>query len=82
MGRTAGCAGPVGRAVSTRLSVNINDDTARVIRRVADESGVTATEAVRRAVAVYEFFDDARNSGNEILLVDKRGRETVINLLV
>lgn len=56
----------------TRLSVYIGDETAEQLRKMA-EDGLTVTEAVRRAVAVYKFFDDARNGGQKIQLVDRHG---------
>ncbi|MFN8192512.1 MAG: ribbon-helix-helix protein, CopG family [Nocardioidaceae bacterium] len=55
--------------MTTRLSININDETAQALRELADESGTTVTEVVRRAVSVYKFFDDARDEGKTIQLV-------------
>ena len=55
--------------MTTRLSININDETAQALRELADESGTTVTEVVRRAVSVYKFFDDARDEVKTIQLV-------------
>lgn len=67
--------------MSTRLSVNINDATAKTLRDTVDSNGVTITEAVRRAVAVYEFFDQARRRGDTIQVVDACGCTKTVELL-
>lgn len=66
----------------TRLSVNINDETASQLRRMAEENGITVTEAVRRSVAVYEFFDNARKSGKKVELVDKNDNSWTVQFLI
>lgn len=62
--------------MATRLNVNLNDDTARALRDLAAEQGTTVTEIVRRAVSVYKFFDDARDEGKSIQLVDRSTQRT------
>lgn len=61
---------------STRLSVNINARTASELRRLAQEQGITYTEAVRRAVDVLAFMTDEREAGNVIQVVDPHGKTT------
>lgn len=63
-------------AMTTRLSVNISDDVAAVLRELAEKDEETVTEIIRRAVSVYHFFDTARSEGKTIQLVDKRGNIT------
>ena len=62
--------------MATRLNVNVNDDTALALKALAEEQGTTVTEIVRRAVSVYKFFDDARDEGKVIQLVDKSTHRT------
>lgn len=55
--------------MSARLSVNINDVTAAEIRALKADKGTTATEVIRRAVAVYRLLDTEVRAGREIHLV-------------
>lgn len=61
--------------MATRLSVNINDETARALRELAEQDETTVTEIVRRAVSVYRFFDEARDKGQTIQLVDPKSHD-------
>ncbi|MCX4757851.1 ribbon-helix-helix protein, CopG family [Kitasatospora purpeofusca] len=45
----------------TRLSVNINDDTADALQRLKSEKGISITEAVRRAVALLDLVERETN---------------------
>lgn len=67
--------------MATRLSVNINDETAAALRELADQDGVTVTEVVRRAVSVYKFFVDARAEGETIQLVSADEKTTLVQLV-
>lgn len=66
---------------TARLNVNINSQTHEVLRNTMDEYGVSMTEAVRRAVAVYKFFEDCREEGQTIQLV-KGNSVTQVRLLL
>jgi hypothetical protein len=68
-------------AMSTRLNVNINDETAEALRQLAKEENTTVTEVVRRAVSVYKFFEDAKDSGQAIQLVDNDEKVTTVQLV-
>ena len=63
------------RQMATRLSININDDTAKALRDVAEREDTSVTEIVRRAVSVYKFFYDEDQAGKEIQLVDARNEK-------
>lgn len=67
--------------MATRLNVNINDDTARALRDLAEEESTSVTEIVRRAVSVYKFFDDARDEGKTIQLIDQDSNVTSVQLV-
>ena len=58
----------------TRLSVNINEETANALRSLTAEAGVTYTETVRRAISVYRFLQDQRLAGSSVYV----GREDEI----
>ena len=62
-GRGSELAGdpPADRLV--RLSVNLGPEVADQLKEYASRKGVSVTEAVRRAIAVLAFVDEARNRG-------------------
>jgi hypothetical protein len=39
-----------------RLSVNMNEDTAEALKELAKKQGLSFTETIRRALAVYKFI--------------------------
>ncbi len=57
-----------------RLSVNINEESAAVLRRVTEHRGISTTEAIRRAIGLLSFFEDARENQVEIMTRDKDGQ--------
>jgi hypothetical protein len=68
--------------MTTRLNVNINDETAAALRELAARRQTTVTEIVRRAVSVYKFVEDEVVDGNKSLkLVSRDGQETVVSVL-
>lgn len=68
--------------MTTRLSVNINDETAAALKDMAEKRQTTVTEIVRRAVSVYKFIEDEVVDGNKTLkLVAPEGSETTVTVL-
>ena len=65
----------------TRLSINISEETARQLKRLAEEHDTSVTNIVRRAVSVYSFLDDELEM-NSLQLVDKKTKETTTLALV
>lgn len=65
----------------TRLSVNINQDTANALRSLAERQGVSMTEVVRRAISLAVFVDEEIRAGRQIHTVradGKKRRELII----
>ncbi|MCX4564676.1 hypothetical protein OHA02_52315 [Streptomyces phaeochromogenes] len=58
----------------TRLSVNINEDTAAKLRWYKEHKGISITETVRRAVALLELVERETADGNEVLLKSRDGK--------
>jgi hypothetical protein len=54
----------------TRLNVNLNSETAAALQEIAENRGISFTEAVRRAISVYKFIDDETQEGHRIQTVD------------
>jgi hypothetical protein len=55
-----------------RLEVNINDESAEILRRVMAEKGISATEATRQAIGLLGFMEEQRREGNRVI-VEKPG---------
>ncbi|WP_406154594.1 ribbon-helix-helix protein, CopG family [Streptomyces sp. NBC_00882] len=53
-----------------RLSINIDDETAEVLKRLKEENGIPVTEAVRRAIALLDLVDREHEAGSKVQLVD------------
>jgi hypothetical protein len=49
-----------------RLAVNLGPEAVDVLRKYANRKGVSVTEAVRRAIALLSFVDDAQRRGASI----------------
>jgi hypothetical protein len=56
-----------------RLSVNLNEESAEVLRSVTRSRGITTTEAIRRAIGLLAFFEDANRAGAKIVQETKDG---------
>ncbi|HET9663944.1 MAG TPA: ribbon-helix-helix domain-containing protein [Burkholderiales bacterium] len=49
-----------------KLSINVNRETAETLQQIAEDKGVSITEAVRRAVALLKYIDDSQKAGMEV----------------
>lgn len=68
--------------MTTRLSVNINDETAAALRDLAERRGTTVTEIVRRSVSVYKFVEDEVAAGGKTLqLIDQNESVTAVQMI-
>lgn len=68
--------------MATRLSVNINDETAEALRELADRKGTSVTEIVRRAVSVYKFVEDeVGTNGKQLQLVGRNDQVTQVAMI-
>lgn len=54
----------------TRLSVNIALDVADALRSLAKRRGITVTDGVRRAIAIWKLVEDASAKGQQVQIVD------------
>lgn len=69
--------------MSVRLNVNLNDEIAAALKEIADERGISATEAVRRAIAWYKFIDDEVVKGKrKMQLVDSDDPDKVTEVAI
>ena len=56
-------------AATTRLSVNITNETAEALRSLAKEKGTTVTDIVRQATGLLKFIDTELKDSDQILLI-------------
>ncbi len=54
---------------TTRLSINVNKETAKALKELAHNRQISVTEAVRRAVAIAKFVEDETDRGHSIHVV-------------
>jgi hypothetical protein len=63
----------------TRMAINLNPDAADFLSKVTREQGITYTEAVRRALAIYKLVMDEIAEGHHVQLYDgQKTREIVL----
>lgn len=60
----------------TRLSVNMNAETAAALKYLAARQGVSQTEIIRRAVALMKFIDDEQRLGRKLQTTDSNDHNT------
>jgi hypothetical protein len=53
-----------------RLSVNLGSETAEIFRELIERKGLSISEGVRRAIAVWKFLEDEKALGNQIAVVE------------
>lgn len=58
-----------------KLTVEMSDQLDELLSAVATRRGLAKTQAIRRAVALMKFLDDAENKGEEIIIRSKSGDE-------
>ena len=66
------------QASQTRLNININSQTAKVLRDYAEKNGVSVTEAVRRLIGVGTIIDQAQQDGKDVVLKDGEATERLV----
>jgi ribbon-helix-helix CopG family protein len=65
-----------------RLNVHVSASAMKALREVAEASGMTLTEAVRRAIGLLKLVDDATRDGVEIQFVDPKTNKTRVLQLI
>lgn len=70
--------------MTVRLSINLADDVAAALGDWADKKDISYTEAVRRAIAVWNFVETEIANGNTVTVIetgpggDGRIREAIL----
>lgn len=71
--------GDADRAV--RLSVNLSPEASGTFRELIERKGLTITEGIRRAIAVWKFIEDEAQRGNQIAVIEHDGSIRKVVLL-
>lgn len=64
-----------------RLSVNINEETAKAVREIAQKEDINATQVILKAVSLYYFFRKQRDLGKQIQIKTRRGKTSLVYFL-
>lgn len=64
-----------------RLSVNVSGESASAFRALIRRKGLSITEGVRRAIAVWRFVEEEIGKGNEIAVIEHDGSVRKVTLL-
>jgi hypothetical protein len=62
--------------VAKRLNVNLGDEVYDALEKMAQDDGLTVTEALRRSISTEAFIRAARSRGERVLLLDPKTKET------
>jgi hypothetical protein len=56
-----------------RLSINLAADVADILKGWAATKAISVTEAVRRAIAVWNFVETEKAKGNKLAVIEGEG---------
>jgi hypothetical protein len=80
-GGSGGVAADRAAAQKVRLSVNLSPTVAGVLNAYADRKGISVTEAIRRAISILKYVDDAQGRGAS-LNIEEAGTLKEVQFLV
>jgi predicted transcriptional regulator len=64
--------------VAVRLSVNLNDETAEALKKMADRRRRTVTETIKDLVSNQAFIDEEVEKGSKFIMEAKEGKRSVV----
>lgn len=65
-----------------RLSINLAPDVADILKRWAAAKAISVTEAVRRAIAVWNFVETETAKGNKLAVIEGEGNKQRVREVV
>lgn len=69
-------------ADTTKVTVNLPDQTVNALKEIASTRGTTVTEALRQVIESQSFLESEVQKGNDLLIqnpTDKSVRQVVFN---
>lgn len=70
------------QAAVVRLSINLAADVADILKGWAEKKAISATEAVRRAIAVWDFVETEKAKGNRLAVIEGEGSKQRVREVV
>lgn len=70
------------KAKVIRLSINLAPDVAEVLLRRKKAKGISITEAIRRAIAVWDFVETEKALGHRLALIECDGDKERVREIV
>lgn len=67
-------------AVAERINATLIRESAEALARLQGRTGLSKTDAINRAITVYEFIDAEIREGNEIIIRDSEGRDQLVKM--
>jgi hypothetical protein len=67
---------------TTKVTVNLPDETVEAIKSIANQNGTTITEALRQVIENQRFLRDEAQNGNKVLIqnvADNSVRQVIFN---
>ncbi|WP_344454328.1 hypothetical protein [Actinocorallia aurantiaca] len=56
-----------------RMSFNLGIESANVFKALIERKGLSITEGIRRAIAIWKFFEEETSKGNQIAVIEQDG---------
>jgi len=60
--------------MAVKMSVNLSDSAAQVLKDLAEKNGVTVTEQLRRSIATELWREQVEDANGKILVEDSKGK--------
>lgn len=64
-----------------KVLFNLTEVQYERLDKLAQSMGTTKSEALRRAIELYRFFNEAKNEGAEFTRRDKDGSERIVEII-
>ena len=65
-----------------RITVSLIAKAGEELQRLKDQTGLSKTDIVNRAITLYEFIEAQRSAGQDILIRDKKTGEIQVILIM
>jgi len=68
--------------MSTKITVNLPDNTVSSLKEIAESRGITVTEALRQTIESQQFLDNEIQRGGKVLVEkpDQTTRQIIFNV--
>ena len=67
--------------MATRLNINVSNQTAKLLRELAERNETSVTEVIRRAVSVYKYIEDEVTINHKVVKLVSDDEVTTLALV-